>query len=246
MNIRNTALFIFAMVVLFSCNKKEEKTTTLNNPIDSVSYCSGVVLGMSMKQAGLDTLNPDVFVKAVLQVIKKDTNLLVDANQANQFLQMYFAKQQQKKFEPNIQAGQKFLEENKKKEGVITTPSGLQYKIISEGKGENPKPTDMVSVLYKGSLIDGKVFDQSEGNNPVSFPLNQVIPGWTEGLQLMKPGAKFEFYISYNFAYGERGYPPRIEPYSTLIFEVELVKAEKAEDAQKNAQKNAPKNAQKK
>ena len=234
-------LIILLATLAISCNKKEEKTTSLNNATDSVSYCSGVVLGMSMKQAGLDTLNPDAFVKAVLQVIKKDTNLLVNANQANQFLQMYFMKQQQKKFEPNIQAGQKFLEENKKKEGVITTPSGLQYKILTEGKGENPKPTDVVSVLYKGTLVDGSVFDQSEANNPATFPLNQVIPGWTEGLQLMKPGAKFEFYIPYNLGYGERGYQPRIEPYSTLIFEVELLKIEKAEDVQKKAQNNPKK-----
>ncbi len=120
--------------------------------------------------------------------------------------------------------GKKFLEENAKREGVMVTPSGLQYKVITEGFGTKPKATETVVVHYRGTTIDGKEFDSSyKRNEPISFPLNGVIAGWTEGLQLMKTGAKYEFYIPYNLAYGERGAGAVIPPYATLIFEVELI-----------------------
>jgi FKBP-type peptidyl-prolyl cis-trans isomerase len=120
--------------------------------------------------------------------------------------------------------GKKFLEENAKKEGVNVTSSGLQYKVIKEGYGTKPKATETVVVHYRGTLIDGTEFDSSyKRNQPISFPLNGVIAGWTEGLQLMKTGAKYEFYIPYNLAYGERGAGGVIPPYATLIFEVELL-----------------------
>jgi FKBP-type peptidyl-prolyl cis-trans isomerase len=120
--------------------------------------------------------------------------------------------------------GKKFLEENAKKEGVNVTSSGLQYKVIKEGYGTKPKATETVVVHYRGTLIDGTEFDSSyKRNQPISFPLNGVIAGWTEGLQLMKTGAKYEFYIPYNLAYGERGAGGVIPPYAPLIFEVELL-----------------------
>lgn len=120
--------------------------------------------------------------------------------------------------------GQKFLEENAKKEGVQTTPSGLQYRVIEEGHGTKPKASETVKVHYRGTLIDGTEFDSSyKRGQPISFALNQVIAGWTEGLQLMKTGAKHELYIPYNLAYGERGAGGVIPPYATLIFEVELL-----------------------
>jgi FKBP-type peptidyl-prolyl cis-trans isomerase len=120
--------------------------------------------------------------------------------------------------------GKRFLEENAKKEGVQVTPSGLQYKVLTEGFGTKPKATETVVVHYRGTLIDGTEFDSSyKRKEPISFPLNGVIAGWTEGLQLMKTGAKYEFYIPYNLAYGERGAGGVIPPYATLIFEVELL-----------------------
>lgn len=120
--------------------------------------------------------------------------------------------------------GKKFLEENAKKEGVSVTPSGLQYKVITEGSGAKPKATDSVVVHYRGTTIDGKEFDSSyKRGEPISFPLGGVIAGWTEGLQLMPIGSKYELYIPYNLAYGERGAGGVIAPYATLIFEVELL-----------------------
>ena len=126
-----------------------------------------------------------------------------------------------------LEKGQQFLQENAKKEGVKTTPSGLQYVVLTEGKGKSPKATDTVLVHYKGTLLDGTEFDSSyKRNAPISFPLNQVIPGWTEGAQLMKEGAKYRFFIPSNLAYGSRGAGGAIGPDETLIFDVELLKVQ--------------------
>jgi len=126
----------------------------------------------------------------------------------------------------NQAAGEKFLAENAKKDGIITTASGLQYQVISEGTGASPSASDNVTVHYKGTTLDGKEFDSSYSRGaPATFPLNRVIAGWTEGLQLMKEGAKYRFYIPANLAYGERGAGRDIGPNSALIFEVELIKA---------------------
>jgi FKBP-type peptidyl-prolyl cis-trans isomerase len=123
-----------------------------------------------------------------------------------------------------MDAGKKFLEDNAKKAGVKTTPSGLQYKVLTEGTGKKPKGTETVTVHYRGTLIDGTEFDSSyKRGESISFALNRVIAGWTEGLQLMPTGSKYEFYIPYNLAYGERGAGSVIPPYATLIFEVELL-----------------------
>ena len=124
-----------------------------------------------------------------------------------------------------LEDGQRFLKENAEKQGVKTTPSGLQYKVLREGSGKSPTATDVVVVNYRGTLINGKEFDSSyKGGQPIEFPLNRVIPGWTEGVQLMKEGAKYEFFIPSNLAYGPRGAGGVIGPDETLIFEVELLK----------------------
>jgi FKBP-type peptidyl-prolyl cis-trans isomerase FkpA len=124
-----------------------------------------------------------------------------------------------------LENGQRFLKENAEKQGVKTTPSGLQYKVLREGSGKSPKATDVVVVNYRGTLIDGKEFDSSyKAGKPIEFPLDRVIPGWTEGVQLMKEGAKYEFFIPSNLAYGPRGAGGLIGPDEALIFEVELLK----------------------
>ena len=130
----------------------------------------------------------------------------------------------QKAQSANVEAGQKFLAENGKRDGVVTTATGLQYEVLAEGSGDSPKETEQVTVHYHGTLIDGTVFDSSvERGQPATFPVNGVIPGWVEALQLMKPGAKYKLFIPSNLAYGERGAGGSIGPNATLIFEVELI-----------------------
>ncbi len=216
--------FIVASIVLASCgDKKDNKEVKLSNNRDSLSYSFGVNVGSSMKQEGIDTLiNLDIFTQGFNAVITNGTPVLT-SEQALEVLKAYFSKLQNKEFEKNKGEGEKFLAENAQKEGVKTLPSGLQYKVIKEGTGSNPKAENTVKTNYTGKFLDGKVFDSTEGKAPAEFPLNQVIPGWTEGIQLMKVGAKYEFYIPYQLAYGEKGYPPSIPPFSTLVFEVELL-----------------------
>jgi len=222
-----------ATMALVSCKTNENPTqkVELKSEMDSVSYAIGLNIANSLKQDKLDSINLDA-MKAALEDVLQAKDLKFSVEVSHQIITGYMQKAAEKKAEPMIKEGAQFLEANGKKEGVTTTASGLQYKIIAEGKGESPKATDKVKVNYKGMLIDGTVFDSNEGKDPIEFVLNQVIPGWTEGVQLMKPGSKFELYIPYQMAYGERGAGEIIAPYSTLIFQIELLsfEAPKAEE----------------
>ena len=197
--------------------------------MDKVSYALGIGIGRQLSQMGAADLNIDDFAQAIKDVIAGDLKL-GDA-EAQQIVQEFFAKQEEKqkaeaaeKGKAAKQDGEKFLAENGKKEGVITTASGLQYQVLREGNGQSPKATDTVECHYEGTLIDGTKFDSSyERGQNATIPHNKVIAGWTEGLQLMKEGGKYRFFIPYELGYGERGAGASIPPFSTLVFDVELV-----------------------
>jgi FKBP-type peptidyl-prolyl cis-trans isomerase FklB len=186
-------------------------------------------IGNGLKRQNID-LNPEIVAQGIWDSLSGEKTLMTEQeyrDTMNAFKQEMSKKQQaqmQEFSEKNKKNGENFLAENKTKEGIITLPSGLQYKVIQAGTGKSPKSSDTVTVNYKGTLIDGTEFDSSyRRGQPASFPVKGVIPGWTEALQLMKEGAKWELYIPSNLAYGERGAGRNIGPNSTLIFEVELI-----------------------
>ena len=198
--------------------------------MDKVSYALGLGIGQQLAQMGASDLNIDDFADAIKDVINGN-ELKVPHKDAQTIVQEYFRQQEERinaiRAEQGKAAkaeGEKFLAENGKKEGVVTLKSGLQYEVLREGNGKKPKATDQVKCHYEGTLINGQVFDSSyKRNEPALFPLNQVIPGCTEGLQLMQEGAKYRFYIPYILAYGESGAGGSIPPFATLIFDVELL-----------------------
>lgn len=198
--------------------------------MDKVSYALGLGIGRQLAQMGASELNIDDFAAAIKDVIAGN-ELKVSNREAQTIVQDYFRKQEEKlnaeraeKGKVAKAEGEKYLAENAKKEGVVTLPCGLQYMVLKEGNGKKPKATDQVKCHYEGFLIDGTVFDSSiQRGEPAVFPLNQVIAGWTEGLQLMQEGAKYRFFIPYILGYGEGGAGASIPPYAALIFDVELL-----------------------
>jgi len=197
--------------------------------MESVSYSVGVLIAKNLKKQGMDTIDASSMAAAVADVFE-DNALKISPEQANTIFQQYMQKQSQKVNADKIAAGAKFLEENAKRPEVVTLPSGLQYEVLTAGTGAKPKSSEKVTVHYEGTLIDGTVFDSSyKRGNPATFGVTQVIQGWVEGLQLMEEGAKWKLYIPYDLAYGERGSPPTIKPFSALIFTVELISIQHSE-----------------
>ena len=195
----------------------------VNLLMDKLSYALGMSMASNLMNSGLRQIDVDSFVKAFTEIMDNKTTSM-SPQEANQILQDYFTKQQDEMLNKNLEAGKAFLEENKKKEGVIALPSGLQYEILNEGDGAIPKATDKVKCHYHGTLLDGTVFDSSvQRGQPAVFGVNQVIKGWVEALQLMSVGSKWRLFIPSNLAYGEQGAGGSIEPNSTLIFDVELL-----------------------
>jgi len=197
----------------------------LTNAKDSASYAYGIVLANSIKRQLSDNLNREVLI-ASLNATLKEESMLMTPEVANKVFSDYNRSVQMKASEKTRKEGLEFLENNKKRKEVTTTSSGLQYEVMKRGNGTvSPKETDKVEVHYHGTLISGEVFDSSvERGQPAQFGLNQVIKGWTEGLQYMKEGDKFKFFIPAELAYGERGAGGKIKPGATLVFEVELLK----------------------
>lgn len=191
--------------------------------MDKISYAIGMSMASNLMNSGLKNIEVESFVKAFTEVINnKSTSMSPD--EANQTLQEFFSKQQEDMLNKNLEKGSEFLEENSKKENIVSLPSGLQYEVITEGDGAKPKATDSVKCHYHGTLLDGTVFDSSvQRGQPAVFGVNQVIKGWVEALQLMSVGSKWRLFIPSNLAYGSQGAGSSIEPNSTLIFEVELL-----------------------
>jgi FKBP-type peptidyl-prolyl cis-trans isomerase len=234
MKITKLVLLAASMLAVVSCNNQNRSgKASLDNEIDTISYCFGVSMGNNFKQGGLDTVDPYIMADAISEVYAdKETKFTV--TQANQILQQYFSKLQQKKAQKNLEEGEAFLEQNKTKDSIQTTESGLQYKIIEEGNGPVPQSGDKVKVDYTGSLVDGTVFDSSvERGQPLEISVDRVIPGWSEALKMMPVGSHWKLYIPADLAYGER--PPRgssIEPNMTLIFDVKLLSIEDQDKTQ--------------
>lgn len=199
--------------------------------MDKLSYALGIGIGSQLAGMGAKGLDIDDFAQAVKDVIS-GTPLKVDNAEAQSLVQAFFKEQEDKQRAAAAEAGkvakaagESFLADNAKKEGVVVLPSGLQYQVLKEGNGKKPSATDQVKCHYEGTLIDGTIFDSSyQRNEPATFGLNQVIAGWTEGVQLMSEGAKYRFFIPYNLAYGERGAGAQIPPFAALVFDVELLK----------------------
>ncbi len=198
--------------------------------MDKVSYALGIGIGHQLANMGGQELNIDDFAQAVKDVLG-GKELKIKSSEAQKIVQDFFAqqeekinKQRQEAGKMHKEAGEKYLAENAKKDGIITLPSGLQYQVLQEGNGKKPSAEDSVKCHYEGFLIDGTVFDSSvQRGEPAVFGLQQVIAGWTEGLQLMQEGAKYRFFIPYRLAYGEGGAGSSIPPFAALIFDVELI-----------------------
>ena len=192
--------------------------------MDKISYALGLGIGQQLKSMNIRNFCMEDFSRSIADVMNGRETAMT-AREAQQLLNEYFESKAKEDAQQAIAEGAAFLKENGQREGVVTTKSGLQYEVLTEGTGKSPKATDRVRCHYEGRLINGDVFDSSyRRDEPADFGLNQVIAGWTEGVQLMKEGAKYRFFIPYVLGYGERGAGSQIPPYSTLVFDVELIK----------------------
>jgi FKBP-type peptidyl-prolyl cis-trans isomerase FklB len=216
-------------VLLLTSSAVAQENFVLKSEKEKISYSIGVEIGNTLKKQALD-IEPEILVKGIKDVLAGAKMSMTEEEvieTLTSFKKDFVAKKQElakQLADKNKKEGGAFLAENQKKEGVKTLPSGLQYKVIKSGTGKKPKPDDTVTTHYRGSLIDGTEFDSSyRRGKPVTFPVNGVIPGWTEALQLMEEGAKWELFVPSNLAYGEQGAGNEIGPHATLIFEVELI-----------------------
>ncbi len=227
MNLRNLLALMVMVVFLGACDQVTNmgKNTKIESELDTVSYALGADVANTLQNRnGVEELSYEAFVKGMQEVFEGKETLL-DDGQRKQKIRTYLQRLSEQRKEKNLKEGQEFLEENKDNEGVKVTESGLQYKVLEEGSGKSPDANDTVRVHYEGRTIDGEVFDSSkERGKPAEFPVNRVIQGWTEGLQMMKEGAKYKFFIPTKLAYGTRVRPGgKIEPNEALIFDVELL-----------------------
>jgi FKBP-type peptidyl-prolyl cis-trans isomerase FklB len=232
-------LRLFAVVIMLTylagCTPEEASSASelkLDTPKNRISYTIGVNIGQDFKSQNMD-VDPDLLLMGLKDTLSgkelqlTEEEMVQEIQNFQQEMQVKMAAEMEAKAAENKAAGEAFLAENAKQEGVVVTESGLQYKIIEPGQGDSPGPADVATVHYRGTLIDGTQFDSSyDRGQPASFPVGGVIPGWSEALQLMKPGAKWQLSIPAELAYGERGAGQDIGPNSTLLFDVELISVE--------------------
>ena len=215
MKLFHKTMLLMAGVLFFSSINAQQ--------MDSVSYSLGLLVAQNLKSQGFDKLDAASLSAAVNDVLS-GAETKISPEEANAIVNSYMQKKQQEQYAGIIESGEQFLAENAKRDEVTKLPSGLQYEVLKEGTGAKPAPTSKVTVHYHGTLLDGTVFDSSvDRGQPATFGVNQVIKGWTEALQLMPAGSKWKLYIPYDLAYGDRGAGGKIGPYSTLVFEVELL-----------------------
>lgn len=226
---RNTFILALATLLIISCGAQTggdgaaQKSIDMNNETDRASYSLGVLMAQNLKRDGLAEINTAALAAAIEDVLQ-GRELKIDQQAAQGEWQNFMQAQLSKKGDATLEEGRAFLAENKTKPGIVETESGLQYEILVEGDGPVPGPTSKVRTHYHGTLIDGTVFDSSvDRGEPIVFPVNGVIKGWTEALQLMPVGSKWRLFIPSELAYGERGAGGAIGPNATLIFEVELL-----------------------
>lgn len=221
------SIIVVLIVVLSACNKKSSSFSNdkVATEADTVAISVGYTVGGNLKKQ-FSNINPELLAQGIIAAFNDEQHPLFENDQeADMIIRSYLRKESDRLAEENLKAGQIFLEKNAKRKGITVTESGLQYEVIKEGEGAKPTATSTVEVHYHGTTIDGNVFDSSiERGESIEFPLNGVIKGWTEGLQLMNVGAKYKLYIPSDLAYGERGGAGgSIQPNSALIFEVELI-----------------------
>jgi len=191
--------------------------------MEKLSYSLGLSIAGNLQNSGVAELDVDAFARGLKHHFE-GSQLEISPEEAGQIINTFFTEMQSKQFEENITAGKEFLAENAKRDGVVTLASGLQYEVMTEGNGDKPSATDSVKCHYHGTLINGTVFDSSvQRGEPAVFPVNGVIAGWVEALQLMTVGSKWKLFIPSDLAYGERGAGQQIGPHTTLVFEVELL-----------------------
>lgn len=218
-------LIILALSATSLCaTAQTDKAAALKSKTDSASYALGLSVAEDLKTRGVKTLNFALLAKAMEDSFGNKPALL-NGEQRQKAIYALLEAANKDQQATAMAEGKQFLEENKKKQGVTTLPSGLQYQVLTAGNGARPKASDEVTVHYKGTLLNGKQFDSSyDRQEPLQIKLNQVIPGWTEGVQLMPVGSKYRFFVPYQLGYGENGAGTDIPPYSVLIFEIELIK----------------------
>lgn len=211
--------FILGIVLCLSIGQLQAQN--IPTTMDSVSYALGMMLSKNLKEQGFEEVNPEELAKGFQEGLAGNAEF--ELASANAIIQEYLQKKQEMAGAEARKGGEDFLAENAKRPEVKVTESGLQYEVLKAGEGASPTATETVEVHYHGTLIDGTVFDSSvDRGQTIEFPLNRVIAGWTEGVQLMQEGAKYRFFIPWNLAYGARGSAPKIPPYAALIFDVEL------------------------